>query len=175
MARWRLLKPHYLWTEEINEWEYQETNRDTGRRAVKRFKVPRYFDPDDPSDWTPKGSGDVVVCHKGKGQPKDHIIEGPPTLDMEPLDAEAQALSDEVIKNCKHPIESLPGDFTQSILNDFQRQIDALSKSQPVDKVSNVAVSFQEFNELKSMVAKLAEENAKLRAKPETIKVGVTK
>jgi hypothetical protein len=79
---------------------------------------------------------------------------------MEALDAEAEFLSAEVQRNCKHPIDSLPGDFTQSILNDFQRQIDSLAKGQPP---TNVAVTFQEFNDLKSQVTKLLEENAKLR------------
>lgn len=169
MARWRLLKPHYLWTTD-NEWEYQETNRDTGRRAIKRFPVPRYFDPEEPGDWNVRGSGDCIVCHEGKGQNKDHIFTGPPTMDMEPLDGEAELLSAEVRKNYKHPIDTLPGDFTQSILNDFQRQIDAMALKQPPDKVSNVAVSFQEFNELKAMVEKLAKENAALRAKPEIVR-----
>jgi hypothetical protein len=168
MARWKLMKPHYLWATD-NEWEYQETSRETGRRATKRYNVPRYFDPEEPGDWNTKGSGDCIVCHEGKGHPKDHIFTGAPTLDMEPLDGEAEMLSAEVMKHCKHPIDSLPGDFTQSILNDFQRQIDALSKSQPVIP-TNVAVTFQEFNDLKEQVAKLIEENAKLRAKPTEIR-----
>jgi len=169
MARWRLLRPHYLWTTRLdgssdNEWAYEETSRDTGRRAVKRFNVPRYFDPESPGDCN--RDGDCIVCHEGKGLPKDHIFVGAPTLDMEPLDSEADLMSEEVKRTCRHPIDSLPGDFTQSILNDFQRQIDALSKAQPVDKVSNVAVSFQEFNDLKGQVAKLLAENAKLKEKP---------
>jgi hypothetical protein len=161
MARWRLAKPHYLWTTD-NEWEYKETNRDTGRQAMKRFPVPRYFDPEDPGDWNTRGSGECIVCHRDKGQSRDHIFTGPPTIDMEPLDAEAEFLSAEVQRNCKHPIDSLPGDFTQSILNDFQRQIDSLAKGQPVVPV-NAAVTFQEFNDLKGQVTKLLEENAKLR------------
>jgi hypothetical protein len=174
MARWRLLKSHYLWTTHIdgtsdNEWTYEETNRDTGRRAIKRYNVPRFFNPEDPADWNTRDSGDCVVCHEGKGLPKDHIFTGPPTLDMEPLDYEAEVLTKEVQRNCKHPIDSLPGDFTQSILNDFQRQIDALAKAQPVTPV-NAAVTFQEFNDLKSQVAKLLEENAKLRSKPVEIR-----
>jgi hypothetical protein len=129
---------------------------------MKRFPVPRYFDPNDPGDWNVRGSGEVIVCYAGKGQPRDHTFTGGPTLDMEPLDAEAEFLSAEVQKNCKHPIDSLPGDFTQSILNDFQRQIDAMAKGQPATPV-NAPVSFQEFNDLKGQVAKLLEENAKLR------------
>lgn len=169
MARWRLLKPHYLWTKD-NEWEYQETNRDTGRRAVKRFTVPRYFDPGDAADWNVKGSGDCIVCHEGKGQRNDHVFTGPPTMDMEPLDDEAELLQAEIAKNYKHPIDALPGDFTQSILNDFQRQIDAIALKTPPDKVSNVSVSFQEFNELKKMVENLAKENAALKKGPEVMR-----
>ena len=168
MARWRLLKPHYLWTTD-NDWEYKETNRDTGRQAVKRFPVPRYFNPEDPADWNERNSGETIVCHEGKGNKKDFIFTGPPTLDMEPMDGEAELMTAEVLKNCKHPIDSLPGDFTQSILNDFQRQIDAMSKAQPMAP-TNVAVTFQEFNDLKSQVAKLLAENAKLRTGSEAVR-----
>jgi hypothetical protein len=162
------MRPHYLWTTD-NEWRYEETSRETGRRAIKHYNVPRYFDPENPGDWNMVGSGDCIVCHEGKGNPKDHIFTGMPTLDMEPLDGEAEIMSAEIRKTCKHPIDSLPGDFTQSILNDFQRQIDALSKAQPVAPM-NVAVTFQEFNDLKGQVAKLLEENAKLRSKPTEIR-----
>jgi hypothetical protein len=117
-----------------------------------------------------KGSGDCIVCHEGKGQPRDHLFTGGPTMDMEPLDAEAEHLTNEMLKHCRHPIDSLPGDFTQSILNDFQRQIDSIAKNQPVPNPQNVAVTFQEFNDLKGQVAKLLEENAKLRSKPVEIR-----
>jgi hypothetical protein len=88
---------------------------------------------------------------------------------MEPLDGEADLMSAEVHRTCKHPIDSLPGDFTQSILNDFQRQIDGLAKAQPP---TNVAVSFQEFNDLKGQVAKLLAENSKLKEKPNETRQG---
>jgi len=163
MARWRLVKPHYLWTPD-NEWEYKETSRETGRQARKVFQVPRYLDPEDPGDC--QSNGECVVCYEGKGQRKDHIFTGPPTPDMEPLDEEAEAITLEAKKHWRHPIDSLPGDFTQSILHDFQRQIDAIASGQSKPIVSAGNVEKKEFDELKLMVTQLMKENAALKAAP---------
>jgi len=143
-------------------WSYTETSRETGRNVIKFFPVPRLLDPEDPRDCNK--DGDCTVCWQGQGLPQDISFTGNPTLDMEPLDAEAEAISEEVRRNCKHPIDTLPGDFTQSILNDFQRQIDALAKGGHAQQPGNKAVTFQEFNDLKAMVEKLSKENSALRA-----------
>ena len=51
MARWKLMTPHYL-NVEGEEWEYQETNRTTGRPQRTKFPVPRLLDIRDPQCWT---------------------------------------------------------------------------------------------------------------------------
>ena len=44
MARWKLMTPHYL-NVDGEEWEYQETDRQTGRPRGTKFRVPRLLDP----------------------------------------------------------------------------------------------------------------------------------
>lgn len=120
MARWRLLQPHYLKTED-EIYEYKETNRDTGRQATKKYEVPRLFDPNNPADCD--RNGECIVCHKGKGQRGDFVFFGPPTPDMEPLDDEAKKISAEWEKKWERPIESLPGDFSQSLISEFEKKM----------------------------------------------------
>ena len=161
MSRWRLTRPHYLWVPG-SEWEYKETSRETGRQARKVFPVPQLLNPEDPADCN--YPGELIVCHEGKGNKRDYIFTGPPTPDMEPLDEEAEKLSEEASKHWRHPIDSLPGDFTQSILNDFQRQIDALQMKAPMPTPTNGTVDKKDFDELKALVATLVKENATLKA-----------
>ena len=125
MARWKLMKPHYLNTVD-NEWEYRETSRNSGRQAAKRFKVPRYFDPEDPSDCD--RNGECIVSHEGKGMRGDHIFFGDPTPEMLPLDAEAEKISEALEAKWQHPIDSLPnsGDYSQSLIATFERQMQEL-------------------------------------------------
>ena len=88
MARFRLKEKHYILTDPPEEWEQKETDQQTGRQGTKRYKVPRFLDPGDPSHWT--GPGEIIVSTKLSPQfPRDIIFEGPPTPDMEPLDDEA--------------------------------------------------------------------------------------
>lgn len=94
MARWRLTEPHYLKVPGTM-WEYTEVNRTTGRPVRKQFKVPKYLDPNDPSDWTHRNGefGEIIVCYEGKGLPNDLTFEGGVTTGMLPLDKEAQDIT----------------------------------------------------------------------------------
>src|SRR5215467_7186330 len=99
MARWKLMVPHYLMTNPATEWEHKETSRETGKQSRVIYKVPRYLDPKDPSDWTDRE--DVVVCdgkNPGRG---DIIFLGEPTPDMEPVDDEAKKISQKFIDSGK--------------------------------------------------------------------------
>lgn len=106
MARWRLLRPHYLSTND-STWEQKETNRDTGRQAIIHRKVPRYLDPENPADHTNR-DGECIVCHEGKGQKGDIVFFGPPSNEMEPLDDEARKITEKERLKWVHPIEGLP-------------------------------------------------------------------
>jgi|SRR5215831_2844328 len=169
--RWRLCAKHYLWVPDTF-YLYEETSRETGKLARKQWPVPLYLDPDSPADQN--YPGEIIVCHAGKGQKRDIIFKGPPTPDMEPLDDEAQALSDAERHKWVHPIESLPGDFSASLLSVFQQQIDELVRSgkapAPAQNVSADTVSKKDFDELKASVALLIKENSMLKKQAETVK-----
>jgi len=95
MARWRLLEPHYLNVEGI-KWEYQETDRTTGRQVRKSFPVPQHFHPDTEVDWTERDGRDmgiIVVSDGHNAHRSDIIFQGEPTPGMLPLDDEAKEIS----------------------------------------------------------------------------------
>lgn len=93
MARWRLNEKAYLRVPGT-EYDYKETNEETG--AVNRvvFSVPRFLDPADPRQArSPEG---LVCAHVGGQKKGDWIFEGPPIMGMEPLDEEAEAITAEM-------------------------------------------------------------------------------
>lgn len=169
MARWRLIEAHYL-AVPGTEWEYKETNRETGRSARKVYEVPLYLDPKDPADWTDRPNEMVVVTNRfDPAFPRDHVFVGPPTPSMEPLDDEATAISDKERKNWINPIESLDMTYSQSRLSEFEREIATLlagkveEKRQPPN-LSLGGVSMADFEKLQQQVAMLMERNAQLEA-----------
>lgn len=163
MARWRLLNAHYLNVPD-NEWEYKETNRDTGRQVRKVFPVPRLLDTNDQSDYNYPGEI-IVTDGKSHTERKDIIFFGPPTPDMEPLDDEAQAISDAERHKWIHPIESLPGQgYGETLLADLQRQLSAAAALQPTPAVSVKGVDPADFAKLQEQVAALLAQNLELKA-----------
>jgi hypothetical protein len=139
MARWKLINAHYL-NCPGTEWEYNETNRTTGQQVRKRYPVPRLLHPDDPTCWTvregPRGAetGDIVVCHEGKGQPNDIIFIGDPTPDMIPLDDEATAITASFAEHWRYKPEDSSQTFSQSMIDKFQMEQAALqAKPQSVE------------------------------------------
>ncbi len=125
MARWRLTNPHYLATTDT-EWEYKETDRTTGRQARKVYQVPRYLNPEDPSDHN--YPGEIIVSDGNGAQSKDIIFSGPPSAEMEPLDAAAEALSAEHAAKWKHPVNNF--DINETLVNLFNQQGDAIVRKQ---------------------------------------------
>lgn len=121
MARWRLKSAHYL-NVPGTEYELNETSRETGKAVRKRFAVHAYLDPADPSDHNypaqpSRGEeGSIIVTDKANKQyPRDIVFVGPPTMEMEPLDDEATAISAEWEKKwSQHPIDSLPNTMNMS-------------------------------------------------------------
>lgn len=160
MARWRLVNAHYLNVPDT-EWEYQESDRNTGANNRKRFPVGRFLDPNDPSSNTPRGSGEVIVCHAGKGIRSDWTFSGDPTPEMEPVDEEAEAISKACAPKWKHPIDSLPGtvDFSQSLIAGFEKAMMQVAP-QP-----NTAVSQNDLAAVHAQMAELMAKNAELEAR----------
>jgi hypothetical protein len=125
MARWRLIAPHYLQVPGT-EWEYKEVDRKTGRPKTQKFAVPLLLDPSQPQDWTHQNGrdeGEINVCYEGKGDSNDIVFIGEPTPDMMPLDDEAKKISAGFAAKWKHPIESLPGAYSEHLLDDLQQQV----------------------------------------------------
>lgn len=166
MARWRLTEPHYLQVEGI-EWDYTEQDNKTGRNVRKRFAVPLHLDPNDPMDQNDKMNEWVVVSNGNNPGPRDIIFKGPPTPAMEPLDEEAEKISAELRPKWDHPIESLAGNYSDSLLATFQKHVDAklaelgaTTKSEAYAKGVDPAA----FEALQQQVAELAKQNSALIA-----------
>lgn len=176
MARWRLTQSHYLEIESLDdqpvEWEYKEIDQNTGRSRSKRFNVPFLLDILDVKGCWNDQSG-IIVSNGNNPGPRDYIFNGDPTPEMEPLDEEAQQITDACAANWVHPIDSLPGQgYTQSLLAGLEKQLSAIALSTKPVAISENSVSKEDFEELKAQIkalmAKNAElEGAKLEAVPE--------
>lgn len=170
MARWRLLNPHYL-NVPGTEWEYVEVSRTTGKQARVRFPVGMFLNPDDQSDHN--HPGEIIVAHDKKGHRNDIVFVGLPTPDMEPVDEEAEKISEECKAKWAHPINDLPGygDYSQSLLSGFEKELtDAIKRVGGVPKGEIASVKTSEFEHLKKQVAELARQNAQLVEKLEATK-----
>lgn len=169
MARWKLLEPHYL-AVPGTEWEYKETNRETGRQARKVYEVPLYLNPADPADWTDRPNEQIVVTNAyNPAHPSDLVFTGPPTPNMEALDAEAQAISDKESSKWIHPIESLNMTYSESRLSEFEREIaqilaGKMEEKRPAPNLSLGGVSAEDFEKLQQQVAMLIERNKELES-----------
>jgi hypothetical protein len=162
--RWRLINAHYLKIKTFPdgtpcEWEYKEADRTTGRQARKLFAVPALLNPLDQADCN--YPGELIVAHAVEGVRNlrpDYIFEGDPTPEMEPLNEEAEAISDSMKHKWAHPIDSLPANggmspqeqlFMQNMMTEFAKQIGA---SMPA---ANTSVPSDEVTELKERLARL--------------------
>lgn len=160
MARWRLVCGHYLNTEPPQFWEYKEIDRGTGKQVTRRFPVPALLDPNDPGDWNHKdgfGNGEVIVAHAGKtDNSRDIIFTGDPTPDMVPLDAEAEAITKSLAGKWKHPIESLTGNYADTLLQDLQTEMAKVAANVPP------AGQIQGLTELMAAMTTIMKQNQEL-------------
>lgn len=136
MARWKLMTPHYLKVPG-EKWEYTENDRTTGRPKRIQFEVPRLLDPRDSSNWTRRWGradnedGEIVVCHKGKGEESDIEFIGDPSPDMVPVDDEAKEISAKFEKRWDAKPENMAGDFSQSLVDRFQNEMAEIKAKPP--------------------------------------------
>lgn len=155
MARWRLSTSHYL-NVENNEWEYNETDRSSGKQIRTRLKVPLQLDIDDPSCWNvtfrnPRGeifAGEIIVAHRTGEEHKDDIIfVGDPTPDMIPIDDEATALSKTFLKRWgAAPNEDIS--FGQRMIEASQEEMAKLKSQENVVKVEGMAEIMKAMTEM---------------------------
>ena len=158
MARWRLRGPHYLNilepdTGEPTKWEYSETDRTSGKARRKTYDVPQLLDPKDPNACNyPE---EIIVCHKGLGEPRDIVFFGEPTPDMEPYDEEAERISASLQAKWTHPIETLPvnGGMNAQESAFMQSMMKAFASATPAPNTS--IPSQAEFNELKAQLEEM--------------------
>ncbi len=161
MARWRILGPHYL-NVPGTEWEYKETDRETGRQGRKIFIVPRLLDP---GAVDRQGRNyEEIVCHEGKGLSSDIVFIGEPTPDMEPIDDEAKIISDGLKHKWIHPIESMPasgGDYGAALINKFESMMTEIIQRKggavSTTRDPTVAELMAQVKELSAQVAALAQ------------------
>lgn len=158
MARWKLMVSHYL-NVEGEEWEYNETDRKTGKMKRTRFPVPRYLDINDPSCWTSKWGvkgdeeGEIIVCQPGKGEPGDIEFHGDPTPDMLPLDDEAKAISASFEVRWSYKPDGSDVTHSQSLVDRFQVEM-AEAQAKPIE-VPGLA-------ELTAAIGRMADQNQKI-------------
>jgi hypothetical protein len=140
----------------------EETNRDTGRVARTLFLVPTYLDPDDPRDQN--YPGEIIVAYEKGARPQDFVFTGEPTPDMEPVDEEAQKISDDTRPKWKNPIDSLSatgGNYSEALLALLSKQLEeAANKSGPPARAIDEAA----FKKMQEDMKALMESNAKLQA-----------
>lgn len=167
MARWKLMNSHYLNildpdTGAPTEWQYSETDRTTGKARRKTYHVPQLLDPKDPTLCN--ADGEIIVCQEGKGLPRDIVFFGEPTPDMEPMDEEAETISESLKSKWAHPIETLPANggmnaneqaFMENMMKSFAAQIGASLNPQPVSSNDDArfAAMAQQIEELKAIIA----------------------
>lgn len=167
MARWRLLNAHYLKVPG-NEWEYKETDRSNGRQIRRAFDVPQFLNPYDPQDWNYKSSPDegeiIVTNQEDSDYTKDYVFLGDPTPDMEPIDDEAKAISASFANQWKHPIESLSGNYSQSLIDGFQAEM-AKTATKPAEDMKELTAAITAMAQMQGdLIAALAGKAIERRA-----------
>jgi|SRR5215831_1151632 len=168
MARWKLIEAHYLNAtgKDQSEWESKETDRTSGRTARIVYKVPRLLDPKDQADFNYREDGIIVVCHEGKGKPRDIVFEGDPTPGMEPMDDEAMAITEALRPSWHDPINEFSAmSRDERMMLNLQEQIADIKQNGIAGPkiVQAGGVSREEFEALQ---AKYAELQAQLAEKP---------
>lgn len=164
MARWILKEKHTLNVKGI-EWEQVETLQETGEQVRHRWQVPLYLDPDDAGITRRWGQEGKLIVSDGNGNhSKDIIFSGFPTPGMEPLDEDAERITNECRPSWVHPIESLPGQgFAENLLQDLSKQLAAAIANQP-KQAPIIGVDPEAFAQLQAQVAALMARNAELEA-----------
>ncbi len=160
--RWRLTNEHHLSVAELPdgtrvEWEHKEISRESGRIVRKLYPVPLYLNPKDPADHN--YPGEIIVAHKVDGchnLRQDYIFSSPPTPEMEPLNDEAQAITDVWREKWNNPIESLPanGGMTSAESAFMTKMMEAFERIAP-PRYEPKAEPTSEVVELHERLAKL--------------------
>jgi hypothetical protein len=167
MARWKLIEAHYLFTVDPVEWEYNETNRSTGKQVRKRFHVPRFLDPKDPGDWTntwgnrDNQDGEIIVCLPDKGEKGDIAFTGDPTPSMIPVDDEAIAISKSFEHQWSYKPESAEITYSQSLVDRFEAEKSAAETATPKVEIEGLSDLVAAIAAQSKMVGELIQSSAR--------------
>lgn len=157
MARFRLSAKHYLNVTVPGRkiiWRYEEVSRD-GIANQSEFPVPLYLDPEDQRWHNDKEHGIVVATEASSEHPRDYILAGEPTVDMEPLDDEAQELRESLMPKWTNPIESMPAQGLSPAEQAFmETMMKAMAGFAPPSNVDVTALQ-KRMEDLEAMNAKL--------------------
>ena len=161
--RWRLVNAHYLNIEVLPdgtkvEWEHKETSRESGRAVRKLFPVPMFLEPKDAADHN--YPGEIIVAHAVDGchnLRQDYVFTGPPTQEMEPLNAEAEAITESCRHGWIHPVDTMPanGGMTTAESVFMQKMMEVFEKIAPPHAVVPTSVSDSEVADLRERLARL--------------------
>lgn len=161
--RWRLLSEHYINVPTLPdgtrvEWEHKETARESGRTVRKLFQVPILLNPKDPADFN--HPGEIIVCHDVEGARMfrgDYIFVGEPTQEMEPLNEEAEAITESLRAKWINPVETLPanGGMNSDEAAFMEKMVAAFAKVQQTSMVPNSVVPREQYDALLERVAAL--------------------
>ncbi len=161
--RWRLTEAHHLNVAQLPdgtkvEWEHKETARESGRTVRKLYPVPMFLEPKDAADHN--YPGEIIVAHAVDGchnLRQDYIFSSPPTPGMEPLNAEAEAITEVWRERWNNPIESLPanGGMTSAESAFMSKMMEAFERIAPPRANVASAEDHGEVAELRERLAKL--------------------
>lgn len=151
--RWELKEPHYLFGTNA-KYMKEEINMDSKKLARHFYDVPEYHD-----------EGTIVY----QGRPlldTDIPFTGDPTPAMEPLDDEAQALSDKLRPRWISPIDNAAlkaqelAPETLLMMTAFAKEIGAQIQAGQNTPVPEGSISRAEFEEMQKQLSALQAEKA---------------
>ena len=178
MARWQLNQAHYL-NVPGTEFEYKETSA-YGKTVRKVFAVPMFLDPESPACCNYNSGGEhrnpsdinnpgvIIVAHAdGIHKGRDIIFTGDPTLDMTPLDAEAEAISAELAPRWGRAFigsDEDEGGYSNRLLNELTETLNAFNATKAP---TSAAADDGRVSRLEEALTKVIEQNTALIAKLE--------
>lgn len=152
------MSAHYL-TVPGTHWEQNETDRNTGKSNRKVHNVGLLLNPDDAADCD--RNGEIIVysaVEGGRGPKFGHEFLGEPTPEMEPINDEAQTISDSLRAKWEKPFDSFQtaadGDFSTRLLAGIEKALNKASQNTG-DVPGATVVPITEYNALKDQMAEM--------------------
>lgn len=168
------MSAHYL-NVPGTHWEQNETDRTTGKANRRTHSVGLLLNPDDPSDCDRNGEIIVYTAVDGARGPKfGHEFLGEPTPEMEPVNDEAQAISDSLRSKWERPFDSFQtaadGDFSTRLLAGIEKALNKAAQNTG-DVPGATMVPKGEYDALKDQMAEMQKQMDAIlaQAKPASI------